>query len=205
MAGENLPGTYESETPGATKRAQELLAAYRKSKKEGTYELTTKESQEIREAIKTAGDVRKLLMREESVADYNQLSPEAKKIVKQAYDEANNTISNLLTDKVIEISKNTNLLTKDYENIGKKLGEKVAGLVEFAKKDFGVVEYPEDDLKIVPKIYTNYITGLGKQDSSIDTTRAKQVVDAYESSLLNKEEEFKKLKKEVEAEAAKTK
>jgi len=53
MAGKNLPGTYESETPGATKRAQELLDAYRKSKKEGTYELTTKESQEIREAIKT--------------------------------------------------------------------------------------------------------------------------------------------------------
>jgi len=124
MAGKNLPGTYESETPGATKRAQELLDAYRKSKKEGTYELTTKESQEIREAIKTAGDVRKLLMREESVADYNQLSPEAKKIVKQAYDEANSTISRRL--------------------------------IEFAKKDFGLVEYreddQEDDLKIVPKI-----------------------------------------------------
>ncbi len=124
MAGKNLPGTYESETPGTTKRAQELLDAYRKSKKEGTYELTTKESQEIREAIKTAGDVRKLLMREESVADYNQLSPEAKKIVKQAYDEANSTISRRL--------------------------------IEFAKKDFGLVEYreddQEDDLKIVPKI-----------------------------------------------------
>ena len=124
MAGKNLLGTYESETPGATKRAQELLDAYRKSKKEGTYELTTKESQEIREAIKTAGDVRKLLMREESVADYNQLSPEAKKIVKQAYDEANSTISRRL--------------------------------IEFAKKDFGLVEYreddQEDDLKIVPKI-----------------------------------------------------
>ena len=124
MAGKNLPGTYESETPGATKRAQELLDAYRKSKKEGTYELTTKESQEIREAIKTAGYVRKLLMREESVADYNQLSPEAKKIVKQAYDEANSTISRRL--------------------------------IEFAKKDFGLVEYreddQEDDLKIVPKI-----------------------------------------------------
>ena len=205
MAGKNLLGTYESETPGATKRAQELLDAYRKSKKEGTYELTTKESQEIREAIKTAGDVGKLLMREESVADYNQLSPEAKKIVKQAYYEANNTLSELLTDKVIEISKSTGLLTKDYEKIGEILGEKVAGLVEFAKKDFGVVEYPEDDLKIVPKIDTNRITQLGEKDSNINTIRAKQVVSTYVSSLLNKEKEFKKLKKDVEAEAAKTK
>ena len=125
--------------------------------------------------------------------------------MKQAYYEANNTLSELLTDKVIEISKSTGLLTKDYEKIGEILGEKVAGLVEFAKKDFGVVEYPEDDLKIVPKIDTNRITQLGEKDSNINTIRAKQVVSTYVSSLLNKEKEFKKLKKDVEAEAAKTK
>lgn len=46
---------------------------------------------------------------------------------------------------------------------------------------------------------------MGEKDGNINTIRAKQVVSTYVSSLLNKEKEFKKLKKDVEAEAAKTK
>ena len=43
---------------------------------------------------------------------------------------------------------------------------------------------------------------MGEKDGNINTIRAKQVVSTYVSSLLNKEKEFKKLKKDVEAEAS---
>jgi len=141
MVGKNLPGTYETGTQGMTTRAQELLDEYKNSKKEGIYGLTTAESQEIREAIKTAGDVRKLLMREESVADYNQLSPKSKEILKKAYSEASEKIKQIASKKIEDINegyKNGKIEWMSALDAEKKLGEKLAGIIEVAKNDFGV-------------------------------------------------------------------
>ena len=136
-----LPKTYETGVQAMTKKAEELLKEYKEEKKKGSYELTTEESQEIREAIKTAGSVRKELMQTESVGSYQQLSPKAKEKLQQAYSEASKKIAEIVSKKVnaiVQAYQNEEMSWESAEEAEKRLGEKVAGIIEVAKKDFGV-------------------------------------------------------------------
>ena len=137
----DLAGIYETGTPGFTKRAQGVLAGYIEAKNEETYGITTAESREIRESIKTAGSVREELLGIESAASYGDLSPLAKQTLKNVYSVVSDEINEMAVKKLSNIVKEFRVGEIEANlaiEAGSVLGDELAGIIETAEYDFGV-------------------------------------------------------------------
>lgn len=135
----DLAGIYETGPPGVNSRAQDVLARYTEAKNERKYGLTTVESQGIREAIKTAGSVRKDILGIESAESYGDLIPLAKQTLKNLYSGVSDEIDELAFNKLNKITEA--FQSEDIEEemaieAGKVLGDELAGIIETAKYDF---------------------------------------------------------------------